>query len=306
MSDPFNNANPAMNMGFVSTATQSSSSVKSEDSASPTYGPRRHKKPRSGTLTEEELRERRKKHNQVEIRRRKRIKASFNELGQICGCDSKQKRIILSSAIDMIKEYEDRIKNLQTSIDALDAAGADDDAKGSAPVDSTDIETMVENVIRLKDGSTIDHESIFHDSGVPLNIASFDGRILDCNLSFARLFGYTREQLLEGQNTTLFSLTSPESLSIAYRTVGALMNGRPSVQANLSMVGANQTPSKVKLTAWSIKENGKPKYFMSMVLQYADAKPGDAAAAPSSATVPSSSLSVPVPAVAAAQAAMQQ
>lgn len=40
---------------------------------------------RGQSLTEAELRERRKKHNQVEIRRRQRIKNSFNELGQICG-----------------------------------------------------------------------------------------------------------------------------------------------------------------------------------------------------------------------------
>jgi len=254
------------------------SSVKSEDSGSPksAYGPKRHKKQR-GTLTEEELKERRKKHNQVEIRRRKRIKSSFNELGQICGCDSKQKRIILSSAIEMIKEYEERIKNLQSSIDALDVA--DEDVKTGAPVDAQGASELVDNVIRLKDGSTIDHESIFHDSGVPLNIAAFDGRILDCNNSFARLFGFTREQLLETQTTTLFSLTTAESLSTAFRTVGALMNGRPSVQANLTMIGANQTPTRVKLTAWSVKEANKPKYFMSMVLQYSD-KPADGMSMP--------------------------
>lgn len=40
---------------------------------------------RSGPLTEEELKERRKKHNEVEIRRRQRIKNSFTELGSIIG-----------------------------------------------------------------------------------------------------------------------------------------------------------------------------------------------------------------------------
>jgi hypothetical protein len=35
-------------------------------------------------------------------------------------CDSKQKRIILANAIDLIKSYEEKIKSLQVSIETID------------------------------------------------------------------------------------------------------------------------------------------------------------------------------------------
>lgn len=42
----------------------------------------------------------------------------------------------------------------------------------------------------------IDYKSVFSSCGIPLAVASIDGRFLDCNQEFLRAIGYTREELL--------------------------------------------------------------------------------------------------------------
>jgi len=222
-----------------------------------------------GLLTEEELKERRKKHNEVEIRRRKRIKASFSELGQLCGCDSKQKRIILANAIDLIKQYEDKIEHLQSSIESIDQEAKATDAT-AAETSSVSVEGAPSTSVSDPNAHAVDHDSVFYSSGVPLYIAAFDGRILDCNSAFAKLFGYSREHVIELQTTTLFALTSPDALSNAFSIVSSLMNGSPSVQTTLIVIGPQGQPKRVKLTAWSVREQGKAKYFMGMLIPIPD------------------------------------
>jgi len=213
------------------------------------------------SLTEAEKIARREKHNQVEIRRRKRINQRFNELGDICGCDSKQKRNILTSAIDKLKEFEDRIQQLKGNLESLaldDVAGDPSDAVESA-------EEKLEGDGQFQDHSVVDHRSVFMKSGVPLHVSGFDGRILDCNEKFAQLFGFTREVILANQ-VTVFSLTSPDSLAVTFGVVGHLMKGNPRAQVDNLMIGPGGRLIKVKVTAWLIRDNGRPKYFMSMMV----------------------------------------
>lgn len=42
----------------------------------------------------------------------------------------------------------------------------------------------------------IDYRSVFKSCGVPLAVASIDGRFLDCNLEFLKVTGYAKEELL--------------------------------------------------------------------------------------------------------------
>jgi PAS domain-containing protein len=50
--------------------------------------------------------------------------------------------------------------------------------------------------------TNIDYKSVFGSCGVPLAVASIDGRFLDCNAEFLRLITYSREELLPCQKET--------------------------------------------------------------------------------------------------------
>jgi PAS domain-containing protein len=55
----------------------------------------------------------------------------------------------------------------------------------------------------------IDYRSVFASCGAPLAVASIDGRLLDCNVEFQNLTGYTREELLPCESLTVIAEKSP-------------------------------------------------------------------------------------------------
>jgi len=173
------------------------------------------------------------------------------------GCDSKQKRNILTSAIDKLKEFEDRIQQLKSNLESL---ALDENGDAADTDEKQDVDMQLQ-----QDHNVVDHRSVFMKSGVPLHVSGFDGRILDCNEKFAQLFGFTRDVILANQ-VTVFSLTSPDSLAVTFGVVGHLMKGNPRAQVDNLMIGPGGRLIKVKVTAWLIRDGGRPKYFMSMMV----------------------------------------
>lgn len=48
----------------------------------------------------------------------------------------------------------------------------------------------------------LDYKSIFSRCGIPLAVASIDGRFLDCNIEFETISGYKREEMLPAEQST--------------------------------------------------------------------------------------------------------
>ncbi len=71
-------------------------------SLSPCPNPQKKKQRRRGPLTADALADRRAKHNQIEIRRRQRVAATFDELRAITSCDDTNKGAVLQAAIDKV------------------------------------------------------------------------------------------------------------------------------------------------------------------------------------------------------------
>lgn len=61
----------------------------------------------------------------------------------------------------------------------------------------------------------IDYRSVFASCGVPLAVASIDGRLLDCNVEFEKVTGYSREELLPCEQSTVISADEARSSSAA-------------------------------------------------------------------------------------------
>jgi len=73
---------------------------------------------------------------------------------------------------------------------------------GMNPPGTTSLEGTTSGCLADSDAlymSSIDYKSIFERCGVPLAVLSIDGRFLECNSMFARLTGYTRDELLPSQ-----------------------------------------------------------------------------------------------------------
>jgi PAS domain-containing protein len=73
---------------------------------------------------------------------------------------------------------------------------------GVNPPGSSPIEGTTSGGQEQKDAlflSSIDYKAIFEKCGVPLAVLSVDGRFLECNGTFERLTGYTRDELLPTQ-----------------------------------------------------------------------------------------------------------
>ena len=73
--------------------------------------------------------------------------------------------------------------------------GATDSTNGVAAVANGDIYNDDELVFVRN----IDYKCIFENCGMPLAVASIDGRLMDCNHEFVKLTGYRREELLPNE-----------------------------------------------------------------------------------------------------------
>jgi PAS domain-containing protein len=63
--------------------------------------------------------------------------------------------------------------------------------------------------------TNIDYKSVFGSCGVPLAVASIDGRFLDCNAEFLKLIDYSREELLPCQQLSVIAEETPSSAGVA-------------------------------------------------------------------------------------------
>jgi len=95
----------------------------------------------------------------------------------------------------------------------------------------------------------VDYKSIFYRCGIPLAVASIDGRLLDCNIEFEKVTGYKREKLFLSKNLAQNAVDGVNPLlgNESHQAVGKLSNETALVRTggeDYSGVKSNVTSSK--------------------------------------------------------------
>jgi len=174
----------------------------------------------------------RKRHNEVEIRRRKKIAQSFNQLRELTQCSRSNKGAVLSSAIEAVTHLRDQVEQLEAE---------------------------------LKQERHAAKLCVLDGAAVPVVVCKLDGRILECNDSFANMLRRPRSELIKVGH--MFQIASPDTLPDFFGAMKHLLNGsNQSVDVYQVLGGANGIA--VRMTAWlsSDKSNPTARYMHCTVL----------------------------------------
>jgi PAS domain S-box-containing protein len=189
---------------------------------------------------------RRRKHNELEVKRRQRINEKFQELQDLCNSKS-DRRSVLQSAIDMIQSYSTRIQSLEAQAQQYQqqlSAGELYRANGPralAPLAS-------------QRTGAIDFQSVYRNLSAPIAVMSLDGRFVDCNDAMCMLFGKNREDI---EQTTMFGLANPKDLANLFSKVQRLITGDDDFVV-FSTYYSHATNTQIPLTTivFSVREQG--------------------------------------------------
>lgn len=176
------------------------------------------------SLVELEAQERRRrKHNELEIRRRKRINLKFSELQNLMNCKS-DRRGILQSAIDTIRSLAEKVSQLECDLEHMKTVVNRSQYHGAMTTGNQ--QAMISSIPRAmmagSMGVPLDFHSIFRNMSAPMGFMSLDGRFIDCNTAMCVLLGRSREEILY---TTMFGLANPKDLASIFSKIQRLIKG---------------------------------------------------------------------------------
>jgi len=261
----------------------------------------------------------RKKHNEAETLRRRRMKSSFTELAKLCGMDNAgeaHKAAILKAAIAKVQEMEAQLRDyentktssssqmtsvilsstssssfstpssilkdegqLQSVYDSvqkvlLSETGSSSENPVNGLIDYAQVkgrevkelneykkraENVISSVVQLLK-QQVNYHSIFNCSSVAEDIVNLDGRIIDCNLSFTRLLGYSRNRVLTDPSLTIYKVTHPDSYTLTCVFIQSLFSNSPRLSQTIKkFITADGRHVWARVTAWITQDDtGKP------------------------------------------------
>jgi PAS domain-containing protein len=131
--------------------------------------------------------------------------------------------------IDTITRTDDIVKGSHLPPSACADSGGGGGGGGSSGVDSSSLSASgsssdVYNEDELLFVRNVDYKSIFFRCGMPLAVASVDGRFLDCNVEFETVTGYKREELLPSVEPSVVVTTGDASEVSSSLSVGSSMD----------------------------------------------------------------------------------
>jgi PAS domain S-box-containing protein len=203
--------------------------------------------------SEETLAMRRKKHNEIEIRRRQRLNDNFEELQRLVHYDKKEKDkdSVLRTVIDRLKEYERKLAEMESLHQHKQSW-----ALQRAPLAVPPPVSMFT--------SKVNHSKIFSNNDMPMCVASLNGRMLDANDRFCDILGYTRDEI---KQIPCMQLTHPDDLPKLFKHLNALLNNSiTSFSSVKRMLSRNRQYVHFNNTVWIVKEKGEPKYIMGVFI----------------------------------------
>jgi len=120
-------------------------------------------------------------------------------------------------------------------------------------------ENVISSVVQLLK-QQVNYHSIFNCSSVAEDIVNLDGRIIDCNLSFTRLLGYSRNRVLTDPSLTIYKVTHPDSYTLTCVFIQSLFSNSPRLSQTIKkFITADGRHVWARVTAWITQDDtGKP------------------------------------------------
>jgi len=117
------------------------------------------------------------KHSESENRRRLRLRAKFSALREASQCGKKDRFNILQGAVDKLRDYEERLRRTEAALARIGGAASTTSHHSASSTNVVPpLSTPLSNFQFL--------------NGLACCYISLDGRILDANAAFIRLFGF--------------------------------------------------------------------------------------------------------------------
>jgi PAS domain-containing protein len=109
-----------------------------------------------------------------------------------------------SAALDA--EHEKLLSTISKTNEIVNDRYLPASTTGENPPGGANLADANRNIIESSEAAlvpNIDYRSVFKSCGVPLAVASIDGRFVDCNLEFLKVTGYSKEELLPCHLTSI-------------------------------------------------------------------------------------------------------
>jgi PAS domain S-box-containing protein len=193
----------------------------------------------SGSADEKTLAIRRRKHNELEIKRRKKMNEKYEELCQLLGC-SHTRLGILETAISKIKSADAQVRALNIILDATKKDLNHSHSSNSKAVSSTDfsfnLPALNETPVLASSANEIitKMSNSIRELKCPAMITALNGSILSFNSAVPKMLGFSDEILTK---STLFSVISEADLSKMFALTNRVLSGEVSSEViDLKMV----------------------------------------------------------------------
>jgi PAS domain S-box-containing protein len=210
----------------------------------------------SGGARGDALAERRRKHNQVEIRRRQRIKENMDELSALIHFvpDSRDKFSVLGAAHARLAEYEAAVSAMEASL------------RARPPQPATQLQ-LPPPPPPPPPSPPVDHDALFHTSRVPMFVGAVAGHIAECNEAFAALLGYSRDELV---GTTCLALSHESDLPLLFKTMNDFLSGAASHVRGLKRMRHKQGHYVLlQSVVWAVRgagRGGRPTHIQGVMV----------------------------------------
>jgi len=235
----------------------------------------------------------RKKHNEAETMRRRRMKEAFVDLARLCGLENPtnaHKASILKAAAIKLqgikRENDENPKKRNHPRDEEPAPKKEpEESRISADEfqritqhlskENQDLleykrraETVLTTVVQsLK--HQLNHYSIFNCSNLPEDLITLDGQFVDCNVRLTDMLGYTKQELMD-PNTSIWSLTHPDSVTTTCLFLQTIMNSRKVHQIIKRLFTRDHNQIWVQVSAWLVCDPGSKPYGIRAVFDLLD------------------------------------
>jgi PAS domain S-box-containing protein len=225
----------------------------------------------SRLLDAAEWEERRRKHNEIEVKRRRMLNDSFEKLKDIVKAPTGSKGGVLEAAVSALRRYQEQTADLERRVVEKSATVEQlkrrkqeaDQQRAVVAAASTLSDAQVEALEKPAWGGVPYFKAFLH-SGVAMHVALMDGKIVDVNEKFEDLMHNSKTVL---SNLSVFTITHSAYRPRCRTLFRNLLSGeRDSESGNNMIVNCRGEVLSVHVTTWTVKEDGKPKYVVAMVV----------------------------------------